>query len=482
MTPAAPASLLFGVVEPATLRTHARQWVALAVLCCAFFIEVLATTSVFTAGPEIAEALGLSSSELQWTFTVCTLPAAALLLLGGRLADRYGARRLFVVGLLLLTVASAICGAAGSTGVLLAGRAAQGIAAALTMPAALSLVITIFTAEVDRNRALAAWSAVGGIGATAGLVLGGLVTDGLGWRWVFFSTVPIGLVLLAMVPAVLPPTPARPGRLDLLGALIVTLALAAFVYGVSGVPTRGWWHVQTLGAMVAGLLLGTLFVVVEARTRSPLVPLRLFARRHLLAGNLILVIAGMCVDGLLFTLTNLTQGGFGWSAWGFAALASIMTVVSIGATWAAQRLVGVLGTRRIAAAGLFLLVLGSAAFAVSVASAVPVHLLVVGMVLFGGGMGAAFVAGSIAALADVDPPDTGIAAGLQNVSFGVGTTLGVAILATVLGADGDGYRAAFLAGAVIATIGVVVALAVTPRAERTRAPVHALPTTEVIAD
>jgi MFS family permease len=365
----------------------------------------------------------------------------------------------------LLVVASTVCGAATTAEVLMAGRVVQGVSAALTMPAALALVITTFAEPAERNRALAAWSAVGGIGATAGLLLGGLVTDGAGWRWVFWANVPIGLVILMLVPVLLRAAPRHPARLDVPGAAVVSLGLAAVVYGVSRVPTLGWWHPETVGLMALGVVLCGVFVLVEARTDEPLVPLHLFRNRLLVAGNVTLVVAGMCVDGLLFTVTNLTQTGLGWSAREFALLTSVMTIVSTGTAWIAQRRVGAVGTRPVAATGMALLVLTGLTMAAGTDGTRPAYLLSVGMLFFGAGMGAAFVAGSIAALSDVDEADSGIAAGLQNVSFGVGTTLGVAVLATVAAAS-DGYWPALLAGAVLATVGLMTVTYLMPPGRR----------------
>ena len=430
---------------------------ALGVLCLAFFLEVLASTSVFTAGPDIATALDLSSASLPWLFTACTLPAGSLLLLGGRLADRFGARRIFIGGLGLLVISSLICGCATGPAMLLAGRVAQGVSAALTLPAALSLLLASFPEPAERNRALAAWSAVGGIGATAGLVVGGLVTSGLGWRWVFLGNVPIGIAMIVLAPLVLRSPAGRPGRLDVRGALVVSGALAAFVYGVGQVPTAGWLSLRTTGLIVIGLAACGCFVWLESRTPDALLPLHLFRNRSLVRGNVVLFAAGMCADGLLFTLTNHTQGELRWSAWDFALLTSVMTVTSVGAAGLAQRLVASAGTRLVAAGGLVLLACTGVVLALSTRLAEPLGVQVAGMLLFGLGMGASYVAGSIASLDAVPDQDAGVAAGLQNVSFGLGTTLGVATLSTVAAGDAAGYGAAFLVGAAVGLLGLAAA-------------------------
>jgi len=452
-----------------------RRLFALGLLCMAFFVEVLSSTSVFTAAPSMAADLGLSPAGAQWTFTACTLPGGALLLLGGRLADGFGARRVFVCGLALLVVASLVCGLAPTPAVLISARVGQGVSAALLMPAALSLVVSTFDDESERNKALAAWSAVGGMGATGGLLLGGVVTQALGWPWVFLVNVPVGLVMLALCPVLL--VSARPVagrvRLDVPGAMLVTVALGLIVYGTSRVPDDGWLRPGASGCVVAGLVLLIVFVMVEARTRMPLLPLRLFRSRSVVGGNLVLVAAGMSVDGLLFTMTNETQGTLGYSAWRFGLLTSVMTVSSVGAAYLAQRGVALRGVRVVAAVGTTMLGLTCLTMAWSTYVARPGWLLLLGMLLFGLGMGGAYVAGSIASLADVGDADTGIAAGLQNVSFTIGTTLGVALLSTVAAtrattaqvAPMAGYRAAFVAGVAIALAGT----AATRVLRRTRA-------------
>jgi MFS family permease len=461
-----------------------RRWLALGLLCLAFFVDVLASTSVFTAAPSIAADLGLSAAGAQWLFTACTLPGGALLLCGGRLADLYGARRVFVAGTGLLTVASLVCAAAPSTAVLVGARAGQGVAAALMMPAALALVVSTFDDPAERNKALAAWSAVGGVGATAGLLFGGAVTGALGWPWVFGVNVPVGVVMIVLSPVLLRADRrvAGRGRLDLPGVLAATVALGSVVYGLSQVPGRGWARPDTLGLVAAGLVLLGVFVLVESRTAWPMLPLRLFRNRRLVGGNLVLVAAGMTVDGLLFTVTRQTQEVLDYSALRFGVLTSVMTVSSVAAAWVAQRWVTAVGVRAVAGGGGALLVLACVVMAWSTRAGRPGVVLLAGMLVFGLGMGGAFVAGSIASLADVAGEDAGIAAGLQTVSFSVGATLGVALQATVAalrtgavvgggaapGAVADGVlagsRAAFLAGAVIALLGTAAALAI--RVER----------------
>ncbi len=456
-------------VEPAD-RLGRRSLLALSLLCLAFFVTVLGSTSVFTAGPSIQTDLGMTAADLQWVFTAATLPAGALLLVGGRLADLYGRRRMFTLGLALLVVSSLACGLAESMPELVAARVGQGVAGAMLMPAALSLVMGTASVGRARTRALAAWSAIGGIGATAGLLLGGVVTLGLGWQWVFWVNVPIGLALIALAPLILQEPERKEGsrHIDLPGTVTITLGLALLVYAITNVPAHGWLDPLTSGSLGLSIVLLAGFAWVESRSREPVIPPSLLRSSGLVGGNLVLVAAGMCVDGLLFTLTQLTQRTLGYSALQFGLVTAIMTTTSVGAAYAAQRALVRVGVRPVATTGLTLLGLSCLAFAATVRWGGGVQVLAAGMLLFGLGMGCAFVAGSVASLADVAEAESGVAAGVQNISFSVGATLGVAILSSVAAggsaaltsigqpvalALAGGQQAAFLVGAGLALVG-----------------------------
>jgi MFS family permease len=285
---------------------NGRQLAAGCVLSLAFFIDVMGSTSVFAAGPAIASSIGLGTTGLQWAFIAATLPAGALLLVGGRLADRYGRRRMFILGLAILMLASVACGHAGSAGMLVAARAVQGVAGALVMPASLALLLTVFTSARQRAAALATWSAVGGVGATAGLLFGGLVAQGLGWPWVFWINVPVIGVLLAVSPLVIrKPQQERPsGKVDLIGATAITLALGCCIYGLTEGAATGWLTVRSSIMFGLALMFGFVFRRVERRSPHPMIPPGLIRSGTVLQGNLVLFTAGMCVDGLLFTLTG----------------------------------------------------------------------------------------------------------------------------------------------------------------------------------
>lgn len=479
MTDAAPAGLPRSARLPRS-RSWApgpRRWYALGLLCLAFFADTFGSTIVFPAGPAMERALGLSQAGLQWSFTAATLPGGALLLAGGRLSDVFGRRRMFMLGLVLLILASLACGWAPSAGVLLGARAAQGISAALLVPAALSLVMNTFPHEEERNKALAAWSAVGGAGATAGLLLGGLVTVTLGWQWIFFINVPLGGAMLLLSPVLLrePPAGEESRKVDVPGTMTITCAVALFIYTITETSQQGWLTLRTLGGLCIVMGLIAAFARIESRRKIPMLPPALLRSRPLVAGNLVLLTAGLSVDGMIFTLTLYTQRVLGYSAIQFGGITAIMTVSSIAGAPIAQRAVARFGPRLVGRAGLAMLCLGNAGLAAATSLGGSPVAIAGSMLVFGLGMGCAFVPGTIASLKDVSERDSGIAAGIQNVSFSLGTTVGLAILSAISaavihssrpGGQGyagiliSGYRTAFICGALLGALGLAVSGAI----------------------
>jgi EmrB/QacA subfamily drug resistance transporter len=445
-------------------------------LCLAFFMAALQSSSVFTAAPSIARDLGFSAERVQWMFTAYALTFGGLLMLGGQLADLFGSRRMFMAGVALFVLSSLLCGLAWSPGALIGARAVQGASAAVMSPAALSLVVSTFSDSAERNAALGTWSALAGIGATAGLLFGGLVTEGLGWQWVFFLNLPVGVGMLAASPILLREGRRRGHRraLDPVGAVCITAALVLLVYAITQAPQARWTSTQTIGLLVAAAVLMASFGFTEARSAAPLLRLRMLRSRALVGGNLVVLAAGMCIDGMLFTFTLYAQQVLGYSAIQFGLTVAVATVTSIAGSYVAQRTVTKAGFRSVATVGMMLL-----GVSFLLLSRIPVHGpgrgdLFVGLLLFGLGIGSSFVAGSIASLSDVVEQDSGVAAGLQNTSSNIGTALGVAILSTVASARTahltgphvpprlivltEGYHAAFVAGAVIAVLGSATAL------------------------
>lgn len=460
------------VAVPLRVPVAAHRRGLLLTLCGAFFLDVLGTTSVFAASPAIGGTMHLDATALQWLFTAATLPGGAVLLVGGNLADRYGGRRMFLVGLAVFTLASLGCALADHYAVLLACRVLQGVAAGIVVPAALAVLLGVFTDGAERTRALAVWSTVSGVGATAGLLLGGVLTGAIGWQWVFLINVPAGVLLGGSAVLLVPRMPRRPReRLDLIGLVTFTVGAAAVIYGFSDIPEHGVGVVAVL-ATVAGAATLVAFVLVERSTAVPALPLRLLRLPRVAGGLAALVAAGLTVDGLLFALTLFTQQQLGWTALGFAAAAAVMTVTSVGSSWVAGRLVPRLGAPVLAAIGL--LVLGGAgACFLAMTLGGGALLLGPGLVLFGVGMGPAYVGGSNASLLDVPAEDAGAAGALQNIAFTAGSITGVALYATVLSAapavtGSEGYAAAFAVGALV-VLGVAAALALSRwRAGRAR--------------
>jgi EmrB/QacA subfamily drug resistance transporter len=453
-----------GAFEP----TPRRRWLTLALVCTAFFVVVSDSTIVYAALPSIGEGLSFSEPRLQWVVIAYLLTSGALLLLGGRVADLFGRRRTFVWGVVLFSGMSLLSGLAWSSAVLVAARTAQGIGAAIMVPAALSILVVTFADGDERNKALGLWGALAGIGATGGLLLGGPITELFGWRWVFLVNVPIGALVLALAPALIPGDSAMRGhrrRLDLPGGVTITLGLFALVYAVVAAPRDGWGGSRVLVLLASAVLLVVLFVGIERRTADPLVPLRLFRSRSLVGGNLLILAAGMSVDGLLFTVTMLTQQVWGYSATRFGLVMAVMTATSFVGVAAGQHLVSRFGVRSVATCGFLLIGAGSTVL-VQVPDGGSAGTLLLGLALFGPGMGAAFVAGQIAALAGVSDEDAGLASGVEETTFAIGGAVGVAVLSSVALSGADlvaGSRSAFVTAAAVAALGVVVALALVDR-------------------
>ncbi|MEV5572287.1 MFS transporter [Spirillospora sp. NPDC052269] len=470
-----------------TKPSQARRWRVLALLGAAFFMTILDGTSLLTALPAIERDLSLHGPAVQWTVTAYALAFSGLLLLCGRAADLLGRRRMFLAGMALRVLASLGCGLAPSIQVLVAARALQGVSAAIIAPAALSMVMNAFPEGPERNKALGIWGGLGGFGATAGLLLGGVITDAFGWQWVFWVNVPVGLLVLALAPTTLGESRdrARSRSFDVAGALTITPALVLLVYVITRVPTAGSVNGRTLGLLAAVAILVCLFILIEKRSVAPLVPFRVLRSRTLIGGNLLLLTAGMTVDGMLITLTNFVQQVLGWSAARFGLTAAVMTVSAVAGALLSQRIATSLGMRRVAAAGTVLL--GCACLLLTHLSAnSPTWLLPAALCVFGAGMGAATVCAQIAALTGVPENESGLAAGLADTSFALGTALGAAICASIAAthtstASGPaqltltaGQQTAFEAAAVFAALGLITAS--TLLGKRPRRP-HAEPAT-----
>lgn len=447
-----------------------RRWWALAVLCAASFMVILDGSIVNVALPSIQEGLGFSPANLQWLVSGYALAFGGFLLLGGRASDLFGRRRLFVAGVALFSAASLLCGLAQSEGTLIAARVAQGLGGAILSPAALSLVATTFPEGEERNRALGIYGALAALGFASGVLLGGVLTDALGWRWVFLVNVPVGAAAVALAPRLLRESRAasRVRGLDLAGAVLSTAALGALVYGVSVAEGTGFSPATVLFLALSAALLAA-FVAAERRSPAPLVRLGIFRDRTLAGANLLGLLVPGSFAAVLFVLTLYMQQVLGYSAvaTGLAFLPMALAVLVSSSVF--SRFVGRFGVKPVMASGTAVMALGLLPLArVSAGSAYATGLLP-GMLVVAVGFGAVVGAMMIAATAGVGDEEQGLASGLINTATQVGAAVLVAVLAAVAagrtgpGANGAealvaGYGASLAVGAGFVGLATLVAL------------------------
>jgi EmrB/QacA subfamily drug resistance transporter len=409
------------------------RWRVLAVVAAAFFMTILDVSIVNVALPSIGRALKFSPANLQWVITAYAITFGGFLLLGGRAADLLGRRRVFMVGVVLFTLASLVCGLAQSEAMLIAARAVQGLGAAIISPAALSIVMTSFEEGADRNKALGIWGALGGSGAAVGVLAGGLLTKYLGWEWIFFVNVPVGAAVLALTPRIVPESRSDTAERDFdpLGAVTVTAGLALLIYSISRAPTVGWGSARTILLLLGSGALLIAFLVNERRVKNPLMPFQIFRVRTVAGANGVGALLGAVIFANFFVLTLYVQDILNYSALktGVTFVATAGTaVVSAGV---AQALTTRLGAKPVMAVGLALMTGAMIWYA-----QIPVHGsyvsdLLPGYLMVGVGIAFAFVPVSIAALAGVAEPEAGLASGLINTSQQIGGAIGVAVASTV---------------------------------------------------
>jgi len=453
-----------------------KKWLALALLAAAQFVVVLDAAIVNVALPSIGTDLDFSQDDLSWVVNAYTLFFGGFLLLGGRMADLIGRRRMFTYGLILFALASLAGGLASSPGMLIAARAVQGLGAALLSPAALSLVTVMFTEGSERNKAMGVWGAVAGSGGAAGVLLGGILTEYAGWEWVLWVNVPIGLIAAAIAPRLLPESRNEGTRnFDVAGAVSVTAGLSLFVYAMVDANDAGWLSGQTLGLVAVSLALIAAFAAIELRSKAPLVPFSIFRRRTIVGVNVVGLLVAMSLFSMFFFISLYMQQVLGYSAiktgLSYLPLAGGI-IVSAGI---ASGLVTRFGFKPILTTGLVLTAIALVWFA-----QVDVGGSYLGDILFPSliaavGLGFAFVPMTIAAVAGVEPHETGLASGLINTSQQVGGALGLAILASIANSRTDslmteaggapsalpnaltqGFQTAFMVGAGFAVLGAIL--------------------------
>ena len=459
-----------------------RRWLTLAIVGAAFFMTILDVAIVNVAIPSIQIDLDIPEKTVQWVITAYAITFGGFLLLGGRMADLLGRRRIFLVGLVLFTIASLVCGLANSAGVLIGSRAVQGLGAAIISPAALSIVTTTFREGAERNKALGIWGALGGSGAAAGVLFGGILTKYLGWEWIFWVNVPVGVLVLVLALRFVPESIADLGhrRFDAAGAVTITSSLALFVYAISKAPDVGWGSAQTILVLLASAALFVISIAIEMRSSAPLVPLTIFRIRSLLGANVAGFLLGAVIFANFFVLTLYVQQVLGWSALktGVTFLATAGTTV----IWAgvAQALATRYSPMPVIVIGMLVLVVSLIWY-----TQIPVdgHYwpdLLPAYITFALGLAFAFVPVTIAALAQVAPRDAGLASGLINTNQQIGGAIGVAVASTIFTSHSkallktghtpaeaftSGYQNAFWALVALAVAGAVAAFVLLRGAE-----------------
>ncbi len=466
--------------------TDRRKWIVLGLLAMAQFVVVLDASIVNVALPSIGRGLHFSQDSLSWVVNAYVLTFGGFLLLGGRAADLLGRRRVFMVGLVVFAVASLAGGLAQSPGWLIAARAVQGLGAALLSPAALSIVTTTFTEGAERNRALGVWGAVAGSGGAAGVLLGGILTSGLGWQWVLFVNTPIGIAAALVAPRLITESrvDADRKRFDVAGAVSVTAGLSILVYALVDAQKAGWGSFQTIGLLSLAVALLGAFTVIEQRSEAPLVPFRIFKLPTVTGANATGLLIGASLFSMFFFISLYMQQVLGYSAI-HAGLSYLPLAISIIiAAGVASQLVTRLGFKPVLLAGLVFVTAGLVLFA-----QVPTHGsfaadLLLPSVLAGIGLGVSFVPVTIAAVAGVRERDAGLASGLINTAQQVGGALGLAVLASVadsrtqsLLSSGhgplkyaltQGFQSAFLIGAGFAVVGFLLCFVLIRREDSRR--------------
>jgi EmrB/QacA subfamily drug resistance transporter len=459
-----------------------KRWGALAIVIAAQFMVILDVAIVNVALPSIKDDLGFSEASLQWVITAYAILFGGALLLGGRLADIFGRRRVFLVGMGLFTVSSLLSGLAWSEAALIAARGLQGLGGALLAPAALSILMTTFSEGRERNMALGIWGAASGSGAAAGVLLGGVLTSYLNWSWIFFINIPVGVAVMALTPFLLGESRAEVGHrhFDLTGAVTVTSGVMLLVYAMTRAAEDGWLTLSTLGLLVASLVLIGAFLVVELRSKVPLLPLRIFRLRSLAVANATAVLVAAVAFSEFFLLTLYLQQVLDFSPMetGVAFLPITLTIIVVSNV--AQTLVTRIGVRPVLTTGLLLAAVALAYFVRLPADGEYLRDVLPALVLSGIGLALTFVPMTIAGLTGVERSDAGVASGLINTSRQIGGAVGLAAVSTIaitasIGAGGaataasltHGFQVSFAVLAVLAVLGaVLVAAFIEPRRPR----------------
>ena len=460
------------------MTAESRKWLALAIICVAQFMVILDVSIVNVALPSIQRGLHFSEQNLLWVLNAYALFFGGFLMLGGRVADKLGRRRVFVTGVALFTLASLFCGLATSSGWLVTARAVQGLGAAILSPAALSILTVTFNEGPERNKALSIWGAIAGAGGAFGVLLGGILTQEIGWQWIFYVNVPIGSLVVLATFFILTPSLSEDEKrgFDIPGAITLTASLVLMVFALVKSTSWGWASVNTIGTLAVALILLVAFILIEQRTTAPLVPLSIFGNRSLSVSNLVSLALGASIFSMFYFLSLYMQQVLGYSALrtgvGYLTIAFAIII----AAGAAQALVARLGVRNVMTVGMVLASGGLVYFTQISPHGTYLGTLLPGFLLAGVGLGLSFVPVTIGAVSGVTPDEAGVASGLITTTQQIGGALGVAVLSTiavsattrfasshghgqqdVIAGLNHGFSIAFWFGAVFAAVGAVIA-------------------------
>ena len=453
---------------------HSKRWMTLFLLCTAQFIVIMDTSIIGVALPAIQVDLGYSQVGLQWIFNAYVILFGGFLLLGGRLSDLFGARKVFIWGFFILTAASLLAGVAWSEAALNTGRALQGLGSALIAPAALTSVLSTFTNPKELNKALGFWGASAAAGGSAGVFLGGAITEWLSWHWVFLINIPVGIIVLIFSKKLLFKGTTQKGNVDVLGAILATVALILAVYAIVSAEGVGWQSLQTIGLLIVSVVLAVVFLLVQKQKKEPLVPLTIFNIPNLLSGNIVMALLAAAWIPLWFFLNLYLQQTLNYSAFnsGLALLPMTIAIMflMVGMT---GKLVTKFGFKTNLIAGLVALTISLLLF-----SMIPpdgtffVHVLPASL-LGALGMSLAYIPGTIASMSGAKPEETGLASGLVNTSYQVGSALGLAIIVAIASAKSTaiketgvvdvvalntGFQTAFFSAAIVGVIAIIIAV------------------------
>jgi EmrB/QacA subfamily drug resistance transporter len=468
-----------------TIVPNPNRWKALSILSIAQFLIILDTSIIGVALPTIQQHFSITQTELQWIFNAYVIAFGTMLLLGGRLSDIFGQKKIFVTGFLVLTISSILAGIASSNDLLIAARALQGLGAALIAPSALSIVMNLFsTNKAEMNKAMGIWGAAAPAGGTAGVFLGGIITAWLDWPWVFLINVPIGIAVLFLTPKLIPQgIRKKEGNIDYLGAISITLSLVTLVYSIVTANDNGWLSMQTIALLGVSAVLFAAFIAIEKRTKEPLIPLHIFkTTRNLFSGNMVMALLGAAWLSMWFFLNLYLQQILNYGVFESGlALLPMTVLIMVMMVWSTPRLIGKLGIKLNLILGLTLLAIGMVLFSLTPANTTKdgnnnkifIVYVLPASIISAIGMSFTYIPALTAAIANAKKEDTGIASGLVNTTYQIGSALGLAITVAIasthtetlinigtasLEAINNGFHLAFIGAAIITTIAATISL------------------------